>query len=102
MPRTKFLAAALAAFALSGGAALAQDQGMSMSELDRDDDGEVSEEEFITAFEGEGLFGDWDEDGDGNLTQEEFRSGAFSAYDEDGDGALDEEEFSEFEDDDWF
>jgi Ca2+-binding EF-hand superfamily protein len=86
-------------------AALLLASGVAMAqfnEWDTDGDGQVTEEEFMENAEYGDAFSEWDEDGDGMLNEDEFAGGIYSEYDEDGDGYWSDEEYSAFEDDDWF
>lgn len=93
---TKLLGAAALAAALGATPALARE---SISEWDEDGDGVLTEEEFEQGWGETEVFGDWDTDGDGILTEGEYRAGVFNTYDADGDGELDEEELGHLEDD---
>jgi Ca2+-binding EF-hand superfamily protein len=62
--------------------------------LDADDNGEVSEEEFINAYDPSSLYGTFDADGDGQLGETEFNEGVFGAADDNGDGTLTEDEYN--------
>lgn len=67
------------------------------------DDSQLSEEEWESAeIETDASFSDWDEDGDGLLSEDEFEGGVFTSYDEDESGFWDEDEQGVFEDDGWF
>ena len=85
--------------ALTAAPAMAQEMG----EWDGDGDGAVSEQEFGegwgSSFGDESAFSTWDEDGDGALTEEEYNAGVFGSYDDDESGAIEEPEFGDVGDD---
>ena len=69
------------------------------NEFDADGNSEVSEGEFSAGSEGEdyrALYEDFDGDGDGSVTLEEFAQGVFSVADDDGSGDLDDDEVREY------
>ncbi|MFP3945257.1 MAG: EF-hand domain-containing protein [Alphaproteobacteria bacterium] len=96
---TRLLGAGAVLAVLSAAPVMAQED---LSEWDADGDGILTEEEFSEAWDGAGTFDEWDVDGDGVLSEEEFRQGVFDAHDEDDDGELDEEEFAAAEDEDFW
>lgn len=96
---TGLLGAAVLAAALNTAPAMAQE---TFSEWDADGDGVVSLEEFEQGWTETGLFSEWDTDGDGVLSEEEYAEGVFNAYDEDDDAGLDDAEFGELEDEDFW
>lgn len=76
------------------------DEGTQWSRWDSDANRSLSEEEFGTSFGQEewyeeGNFGEWDTNGDGELSREEWQTGVFRALDENGDGRIQEDEFPE-------
>lgn len=100
----KTLLSAVAAAALIAGGALAQNAsgqtgGMSGIELDRNQDRQVTRDEFDTGMERH--FGQSDADESGGLSEDEYsRSGmgddqSFSAYDTNQDSELSQDEYSE-------
>jgi hypothetical protein len=60
----------------------------------------ITEDEWQEGFGEAGVFDEWDEDGDGRLSEDEFAGGAFRSYDENQDEMLDEDEFARAEEDD--
>lgn len=73
-------------------------QGTWWTGWDTDANTTLSEEEFGTAFGQEdwyeeGAFDEWDTNGDGEISREEWQSGVFQAMDENNDGRIQEEEF---------
>lgn len=76
--------------------ALAQD---SMSDWDSNGDGTISQDEFNTGWGEAGVYDSWDEDGDGALSEDEFNTGVFESYDSDDSGAIEEPEFGDLSDD---
>lgn len=83
--------------ALLAGPAVAQDMGY--DDWDADGDGALSEDEFMTGFGEVGAYDSWDEDGDGSLTEDEFNAGIFDSYDDDDSGVIEEPEFGDANDD---
>ena len=73
------------ALVLSAVSAQAQAVG-AFAELDHDNDGVLSPAEF-RAF-GREIFALWDRDDDGNIDEDEFYLGIFGLWDIDGDGAV--------------
>lgn len=67
------------------------------SEWDTDGDGAISQEEWSTGFGEAGVYDGWDANDDGVLDEDEFNEGVFSAYDANDDDMIDEQEFSEWE-----
>ena len=80
----RFSALLLTAALASTGPAAAQ----VVENWDTDGDGVITQDEWNTGLTEMGLFSDWDADGDGSLTSDEFAGGLFDRFDEDGDGAL--------------
>ncbi len=75
-------------------------QGAAWTMWDTDANTTLDQEEFDTAFGQEdwyeeGSFDQWDADGDGELSREEWHSGVFQAMDENNDGRITEDEFSD-------
>lgn len=91
----KLTLASVAAALLTASPVLAQE----MTEWDGDGDGAVSEEEFGTGFGEVGTYDGWDADGDGMLSEDEFNSGVFGGYDSDDSGVIEEPEFGDVGDD---
>jgi hypothetical protein len=60
-------------------------------------EGGITEQEWSESMAGASVFGAWDEDGDGYLSQDEFRTGAYDVFDENDDGMIDEDEFARME-----
>lgn len=72
--QTKFLfTAALIALISIASPALAQDCGL--DNWDEDDNGELTDDEFETALVEVDYFGAWDADADGTLTEDEWTTG---------------------------
>lgn len=69
------------------------------TEWDGDGDGALSEEEFNTGFDEGGAYDEWDADDDGMLTEDEFNSGVFGGYDDDESGVIEEPELGDAGDD---
>ena len=94
----KILTAASTALVLIASPALAE-----WDQWDANDDAVVDESEFAAGFGEEGVYGEWDEDGDGALSEDEFNAGVYGMYDEDDSGDWNEEEYNDYEEeDDWF
>lgn len=73
-------------------------QGDGWMDWDSDANTTLNQDEFNTAFSDrtwyeQNMFDEWDEDGDGEITRDEWESGLFSALDENNDGRIQEEEF---------
>lgn len=68
---------------------------------DANDDDILDENEWNETGLGVG-FGDWETDGEAGLTEDEFGTGLYQEYDADGDGAWSEEEWGEAEELGWF
>ena len=65
---------------------------------DQDRDGRWSEDEFRHRFNNQANeFKDFDGDGDGYLSREEFHGGVYGRFDANGDGVLDTKESSAFD-----
>ncbi|WP_299654943.1 hypothetical protein [uncultured Jannaschia sp.] len=60
----------------------------SLEDWDADGSGAVSQQEWTTGLDILGLFSDWDADGSGIVDEGEFAGGLFGRFDQDGDGAL--------------
>ena len=69
-----------------------------MGDHDSDGDAMLNDVEFGEA-EGNRRFLDYDSDGSGDVSEEEFRAGEFRRYDRDEDGSVNEEEYRRFEED---
>lgn len=68
--------------------------------FDADADDALNQQEFDGAFADsewyvDGLFTEWDADGDGNLTEDEWESGLFTALDADDDDNIQEDEYDD-------
>ena len=59
-----------------------------IEDWDSNGDGTLSQEEWNAGLSERGVFSEWDADGDGSLTSGEFAGGIFGRFDEDGDGTL--------------
>lgn len=68
-------------------------------EWDADGDGALSEEEFNTGFDSVGTYDEWDADDDGMLSEEEYNAGVFGGYDDDESGVIEEPELGDVGDD---
>lgn len=91
--RKVFLAAAAAlAIGTSSGTAL----GDMFADWDENRDLYVGEQEWDEALIEDGLFEEWDLDGDGTLSPAEFNSQLFRGYDVDRDRRLSLREFESF------
>ena len=69
------------------------------NDFDADGNGELSEDEFSTGSTGENytaLYDDFDADDSGGVSQEEFAQGIFGVADDDGSGDLDDDEVREY------
>ncbi|MBM9595493.1 EF-hand domain-containing protein [Roseitranquillus sediminis] len=66
------------------------------AQWDADGDGTITGEEFMNEWEKRDIFAQWDENGDGNVTSEELGRGFLSYYDTDGSEMLEEYEHDEF------
>jgi Ca2+-binding EF-hand superfamily protein len=60
---------------------------------DQDKDGRLDNNEVKTLIEKTGLYSKWDTDTDGKVSNAEFDIGTFNAYDDNGDGTLNLEEW---------
>jgi hypothetical protein len=69
---------------------------MAMTDLDANADSMLDETEFGTT-DVSASYGGYDADGDGSITQDEFRAGEFRRYDADRDGMLNEEEYGAYD-----
>ena len=92
---TKYLGAGALAALLLATPALADWH----EEWDSDGDGALSEEEFNTGLDGVGTYDEWDADDDGMLSEEEFDAGVFGGYDDDDSGVIEEPELDDAGDD---
>lgn len=88
----KTLMTTLAAALLASGTAYAE------MEWDGNADGMIDADEFTEGFGG-GMFDDYDADGDGMVSRDEYGAGVFRTYDEDGDGMWSQTEAGVWEDD---
>ena len=93
---TKITGVAALLTSLAAVPALAQD---SMSDWDSNGDGSISQDEFNTGWDEAGIYDSWDEDGDGTLSNDEFETGIYDSYDADDSGAIEEPEFGDLNDD---
>jgi hypothetical protein len=73
--------------------------GYAFTELDQDQDGQLTEDEFIAGYESD-LYTQWDVDGNQELTEDEFNRGLFNTIDADANGAITEVEYGPYES--WF
>ena len=64
-----------------------------VEEWDTDGDGALSQEEWSSALREQGVFGEFDADGNGTVSEEEFASGLFGRFNENGDDALTQTEW---------
>lgn len=60
---------------------------------DQDKDGRLDDNEVKTLVEKTGLYSKWDTNQDGKVSNAEFEVGTFNSYDDNGDGALTLEEW---------
>ena len=90
--------ATLAAFLLAAAPAFADGHMGAMEDFDGDGDMMLNDAEFGEA-EGNRRFLSYDADGDGTVTEDEFRAGEFRRYDRDGDSMIDDEEYVRLGDD---
>lgn len=84
---SKFAASGAFALGLAATPALATD-----ADWDYNADGVMTEDEYNQGITENKSFENLDEDGDGNITREEFNSATFSRYDKDQSGDLSEDE----------
>lgn len=74
------------------------DSASAFEAYDTDSSGAVEKSEFLGAIAGISTFRQWDEDGDGKLSEDEFRDvgldGEFRDWDTDSDTYLDDDEFN--------
>ena len=69
----------------------------SFSELDQNDDGMVTQDDWIESPVSEAVpFEEYDFDESGDISEEEFAQGEFGRFDADEDGFLDETEFGAY------
>lgn len=94
--RGSSLLLAAATVALMSGPALAQEFG----EWDENEDTLLAEDEFTAGIEESGVYDEWDEDDSGAIEEDEFNTALYEGWDEDDSGVIEEEEFEE--DDGWF
>lgn len=83
----------LAATLLAATPALAE-----MGDFDTDGDAMLNDAEFGEADGGK-RFMEYDTDGSGDVSEDEFAAGEFNRYDRDRDGGVNEEEYSRYEED---
>lgn len=65
-------------------------------QLDSDENNQVSYNEFSKHIKDNGLFDDWDMDGNSKISEDELAMGLFNAYDFDETGYLEKGEFNTF------
>ena len=94
---TRLLGATALTAALSLTTAMAQDDFV---EWDLDDDGLLTEEEFLEGWGDDGDFREWDLNGDGVLTADEYDFGAGEDDDDQDDDADDRDDDDNGRDDD--
>ena len=88
-----------AAATLAAGRALADaHEDKAMTDFDSDGDAMLDDAEFGEA-EGGMRFGEYDTDGSGDMSEEEFAAGEFNRADRDRGGGVNEEEYARFEED---
>lgn len=61
--------------------------------FDSDDDGNIAEDEWNEGFTNADWYDSYDQDRDGFLTNDELSQGLFSDWDSNGDGVIDEDEY---------
>lgn len=88
---------ALAATMAGGTVAYAADNDFADWDANSSDGIELNE--WDDGFDDEGLYADWDNDGDGALTEDEYGEGVFGLYDDNDDGVWDENEYNAWNDD---
>lgn len=88
------------AMAIGSGAAFAQDSGSGspdMSDWDSNGDGMLTEDEFYDGVSDAGLYDDWDTDSDGLIEESEYSQigidDSYDSWDANSDGYLDSGEF---------
>lgn len=94
-PFAKLTGAVALLAALAGAPAFAQDA----NDWDSDGDGALSEDEFNTGWGEYGAYDSWDSDGDGMLSEDEFNTGIYDSYDYDDSGVIEEPEYGDLDDD---
>lgn len=62
---------------------------------DANGDGDITEEEWDESFAGSSTFDDWDVDGDGVINESEYSTGLFGTFDANDDGDITEEEWEQ-------
>lgn len=63
-----------------------------MMDWDTNADTQIDEAEFGAGLQGDGVYGRWDADADGMLSEDEFNDGVWSMFDDDDDGIMNEPE----------
>lgn len=66
---------------------------------DIDGDGVILLTEFVDGWKQTDMFGKWDTDNDGSLSDDELTTGVFDKYDGDGSGVIEEPELTDIGDD---
>ena len=66
---------------------------------DKDNSGVVTMGEWDTGFDRHSVFGSWDSDKDGLLSNKEYGEGLYNSYDLDASGDWNEDEYKAFRDD---
>lgn len=61
----------------------------------KDDDGDITEEEWDETFAGSDRFDEWDVDGDGVVDESEYSTGLFGTFDANSDSNITEEEWDD-------
>lgn len=64
-----------------------------VGQIDVNGDGDITEEELDSSFQGSAIYDVWDVDGDNVINESEFSTGVFGIYDADSDGDITEEEW---------
>ena len=64
-------------------------------DFDADGDGTVTQEEFANTYDSSGLYGDFDADGNDQVDQTEFNEGLFGVTDTNDDGLFTEDEYND-------
>lgn len=69
--------------------------GPAYEEMDADNDGLMTEEEFSESFEETGVYNSWEQDGNGMLSEGKFRSALYQIMDDTGYGRVSAADWTE-------
>ena len=67
-----------------------------LKEWDKNHDNTLTNNELVSSLKEENYFGNWDQDGNGTVSEKEFAKASFNNWDTDGDGFVQAEEYTDW------